>query len=168
VTCGVFIRDDGLLEVEGLLIDTKPEPIRLLSGWRQPGEPIHQIRARIVADGERRIVEVHAYSEHHPYPECAQVEAAYRALIGLKVEPGFTREVKPLFRGVKGCSQLTEVIPLMASAIFQAEWASSDFGSADAAGRAQRTSPLGGCHAVRMDGEIVRVHFPHLIEERAP
>jgi hypothetical protein len=70
-----------------------------------------------------------------------------------------------MFRGVKGCSHLTELIPPMASAIFQAEWARSDFDSADSEGSSRRTSPLGGCHALRLDGDIVRMHFPHVLKE---
>ena len=165
VTCEVFRRDDGLLEVEGLLVDTKPEAIRLVSGIREAGQPIHQMRVRIAVDADRRIADVHAFSEHNPYPDCAEVETGYRKLIGMKVEPGFTRDVKRMFRGVMGCSHITELIPTMASAIFQAEWARSDFDTADAQGSRERTSPLGGCHALRLDGEIVRMHFPQVLKE---
>ena len=159
VTCKGFRREDGLFEIEGLLVDTKPFPLRLVTRDVPPDEPVHQLRIRMTFDGDRRIVDVHAFSEHTPYPDCAEVEALYRQLIGRKIEPGFTREIKQLFRGVRGCSHMTELLSPMASTIFQILWANQDFDGVDEAGSAQRTSPLGGCHALRVDGNIVKTYF---------
>jgi hypothetical protein len=168
VSCEGFQREDGLFEIEGLLIDTKPTQLRLVNKEVPPGEPIHQMRVRLTIDGERRIVDASAYSEHHPYPDCMEVEAGYRRLVGMRIEPGFTREAKRLFRGTQGCSHMTELLPLMASIAFQVLWADSDFTTVDPQGSAERSSPLGGCHALRLDGDIVRTYFPEHCKEPAP
>jgi hypothetical protein len=47
-------------------------------------------------------------------------------------------------------------------------WADSDFNTVDAQGSQQRTSPLGGCHALRLDGNIVRTFFPQHQKEATP
>lgn len=159
ISCEGFLREDGLIEIEGLLIDTKPVPLQLVNKALEAGEPIHQMRVRLTIDQERRIVDAQAWSEHTPYPDCMEVEAGYRKLIGMRIEPGFTREVKRLFRGTMGCSHMTELLPPMASTAFQVMWADGDFNTVDDQGSAQRTSPLGGCHALRLDGQIVRTYF---------
>ncbi|WP_439589003.1 DUF2889 domain-containing protein [Hydrogenophaga sp.] len=169
ISCEGFLRDDGLLEVEGLLVDTRPAQLRLVNKEVPPEEPIHQMRVRLMIDGERRIVDASAYSEHNPYPECMEVEAGYRRLVGMRLEPGFTREAKRLFRGTQGCSHMTELLPLMASTAYQVLWGDSDFTAvAPPQEGAERASPLGGCHALRFDGHIVRTYFPEHLKDPAP
>ncbi len=162
ISCEGFLRDDGLIDLEGLLVDTKPVPLPLVTREVPPGEPIHQMRVRLTIDRELNIRDARVYSEHTPYPDCTEVEANYRQLVGMRIGPGFTREVKRLFRGTQGCSHMTELLAPLASTAFQVIWANNDFDSVDAEGSGQRTSPLGGCHALRLDGRIVRTYFPQL------
>lgn len=167
IECEAFVRPDGLLDIEGLLIDTKPMPLQLVTKEVPAGEPIHRMKVRITIDRERRIVDAHATTENMPYRTCTEVEGAYRQLIGLRIEPGFTREVKRLFGGVKGCTHMTELLPPMASTAFQALWGNGGFDGVDEEGSGRRTSPLGGCHSLRLDGEIVQTYFKdHLREPR--
>lgn len=159
IQCEGFEREDGLIDLEGTLVDTKPVPLQLVNREVPAGEAIHRMRVRLTIDRERRIVDAQAFSEATPYPDCAEVEQAYRRLIGLRIEPGFTMTVKRLFRGVAGCTHMTELIPPLASTAFQVLWADGDFGGADAQDSGRRTSPLGGCHALRLDGQVVRTWF---------
>jgi Protein of unknown function (DUF2889) len=169
VSCEAFEREDGLLEIEGLLLDTKSVPIRLLDGREIPaGEVIHQMRVRLTVDRHRQILDARVYSERHPYRECVDIEQAYQSLVGMRIHPGFTREVKQLFRGVKGCSHISELIPPMASTVFQVLWADSDFGQGDPEGSTERVSPVGGCHALRPEGEIVTLHLPSSFKKARP
>ena len=165
IHCEGFERDDGLIDLEGTLIDTKPEPLKLVSRVVPAGAPIHQMRVRLTIDRERRIVDVRAFSEATPYPDCQEIEAAYRKLVGLCIEPGFTQEVKRLFRGTAGCTHMTELLPALASTAFQVLWANGNFQGADEPGSARRTSPLGGCHALRLDGHVVRTYFAETAQE---
>lgn len=161
ISCEGFVREDGLFDIEGLLVDTKPMPLNLVTREVPAGTAIHQMRVRLTIDRERLIVDAHAETEHGPYPDCMRVGSAYRQLIGMRIEPGFTQSVKRLFRGISGCSHITELLPPMASTAFQMLWASGGFGGADPEGSSQRTSPLGGCHALRLDGPIVKTYFSH-------
>ena len=168
ISCEGYLRDDGLFDIEGLLIDTKPVTLQLVNKAVTAGDPIHQMRVRLTIDRERCILDANVWSEHTPYPDCMEVEASYRKLIGLRIEPGFTRVVKRLFRGTLGCSHMTELLPHMASTAFQVMWADGDFNTVDAKGSQQRTSPLGGCHSLRLDGHIVRTYFPKHQKEPEP
>jgi len=62
---------------------------------------------------------------------------------------------------------MTELLPPMASTAFQLLWADGGFEGADAPGSGRRTSPLGGCHALKLDGVIVRTYFPKVKESSA-
>lgn len=160
IHCEAFARDDGLIDIEGLLIDTKPMPLRFVTQREVPPQtPIHQMRLRLTIDRDQRIVDAQSFSEATPYADCTEVEGAYRQLIGLRIEPGFTREVKRLFRGPLGCTHMTELLGPMASTVFQVLWADSKFEPGSGADDAQRPSPIGGCHALRPDGQIVRTYF---------
>jgi hypothetical protein len=152
-------REDGLIDIEGTLIDTKPEPLSLVNRVVPAGDPIHQMRLCLTIDRERRIVDARAISEQTPYPECQEIQEAYQQLVGMRLEPGFTREVKRLLGGIAGCTHMTELLPAIASTAFQVLWANVDFGDADKQGSARRLSPLGGCHALRPDGRVVRTYF---------
>lgn len=167
ISCEGFVRDDGLYEVEGLLVDTKPQPLHLPNRDVSAGEAIHQMRIRLTIDRDRCIVDARAFSEHHPYETCAEVEAGYRRLVGLRVESGFTRQVKRIFRGVEGCTHMSELLPPMASTLFQLIWADGSFAQADRQERDETatSSPLGGCHALRLDGHVVRTYFPNYSRE---
>ena len=46
----------------------------------------------------------------------------------------------------------------MATTAFQILWAQG-FGAPDRAGASTRSSPLGACRALRLDGEVVKLHF---------
>jgi hypothetical protein len=167
IVCEGFVRDDGLIDIEGLLVDTKPDALRLVTKEVPPGEPIHQMRVRLTIDRERRIVDARAFSEHTPYAACSEVEANYRRLIGLRIEPGFTRQVKRLLRGVEGCTHVTELLPPMASTYFQVVWGDSGVATDGDALSRQGTSPLGACHALRLDGDIVKTYFPQQMKKGA-
>jgi len=167
VECEAFERDDGLIDIDGLLVDTKPMSLRLVTRDVPAQTPIHQMRLRLTVNRDQRIVDAQAFSEATPYSDCAEVESAYRSLIGLRIEPGFTREVKRLFRGALGCTHMTELLGPIASTVFQVLWAHSKFDRNAAAAGAHRTSPVGGCHALRLDGRIVRTYFPQH-QEPAP
>ncbi len=153
IACEAFERDDGLIELEGLLTDTRPTPLRLVTGRPVPaGQPIHRMRVRLAVDRDGLIREARAYSEVSPYPECPRIEAAYGRLVGMRIEAGFVQAVKRLFRETAGCTHMTELIPPMATILFQVLWADSDF-------QPGRGSPVGACHALRLDGEVARTHF---------
>ncbi|RFP77336.1 DUF2889 domain-containing protein [Hydrogenophaga borbori] len=168
IQCEAFEREDGLIDLDGLLVDTKPQPLQLVHRAVPAGQAIHQMRVRLTIDRERRIVDARVSSDHAPYPDCRGVEAAYRQLVGLRIEPGFTLAVKRLFRGTAGCTHMTELLPTLASTAFQVLWASGDFADTEAAAGARGHSPLGGCHALRLDGAVVRTHFKEHARETPP
>jgi len=155
VTCTGHLREDGLWDIEGHLIDTKPEPLVLAVGPIAAGAAIHEMRVCLTVDAELTIRDAWARTDHAPYAVCGEINATYRQLIGLRIAPGFVQRVKRMFRATLGCSHLTEMLPPLATTAFQVLW--SDRATHGAHGG---SSPVGGCHALRTDGEVVRLYYP--------
>ena len=88
---------------------------------------------------------------------------SYDRLVGLRIGPGFTMTVKRLFRGVEGCSHMIELLPPMATTAFQILWSRPNAYGASAEGQ----TPLGGCHALRLDGPLVARRSPILHVRRS-
>lgn len=160
ITCEGFARDDGLFDIEGTLIDTKPHATEVPEKTIDPGAPIHRMTIRLTIDRDFVIRDASARTLDAPYGVCGDIADSYRQLIGLRIEAGFTQAVKRRFRGVLGCSHMTELLPPMATTAFQILWAEPGaFEPGDGAAAEARSSPLGGCHALALDGAVVSRHF---------
>ena len=122
VVCEGFARDDGLFDIEGTLTDTKPFVLALPERVVDVGRPIHQMKVRLAIDRDFVIHEAEARTLHAPYAVCGDITDSYRQLVGLRIQPGFTQAVKRRFRGVLGCSHMTELLPPMATTAFQILW----------------------------------------------
>ena len=95
-----YLRRDGLFDIEARLVDTKSRPYPLMSGVREPGEPIHDMWIRITIDREFTIHAVDASMPSIPYPDgCDRIEAAYQQLVGANLMHGFRSRGK-VFVGV--------------------------------------------------------------------
>lgn len=178
-----FERDDGLWDIEACLTDEKPRDVKLASGVRPQGLPIHELWLRITIDRTFAIVDAEAASDWAPYGQlCSASNPAYGALIGLNLIQNFRRESSRLLAGTTGCTHLTELCAVLPTAAIQAfageVWntekggapgqsgdASKKHGAdAGAPGKSTDTDKppfqLGRCNALRFDGEAVRQHYP--------
>jgi hypothetical protein len=115
-----FKRADGLYDIEGHLVDTKPVDFRLASGMRPAGQPIHDMWLRITVDATLTIVDAAAAMDGVPFVDhCGKIVPAYRKLVGLAIRPGYNHRVKELLGGVQGCTHVTELAGVLATAAFQ-------------------------------------------------
>lgn len=169
VVCRGYEREDGLWDIEGTLLDTKTYPFHTAHrGFIPPGDGLHRMTLRLTVDDELCIHDAWARTEQSPYRVCDEVNAAYAALVGLRIGPGFSRRVKELFQGVKGCTHLTELIGPVATTAFQTIWPLLNE-RREAAGQAtaEEKPPLvDGCHAFHRDGEVVAIRWPAEVRER--
>lgn len=115
-----YKREDGLYDIEGHLVDTKPRDIKLAAGVRKAGEPVHGMWLRITVDRSLNIVDAAAAMDAMPYVDyCDQIVPAYKLLVGLAIRPGYQQRVKELLGGVRGCTHITELAGSLATAAFQ-------------------------------------------------
>ena len=166
----VYARDDGLWDVEAELVDTKAKDVRLPTGLRRVGEPIHHMRLVVTIDTQFEVVGAEAHSLSVPYPGfCGAIEPDYRRLVGLNLMKGFRRAVRERLGGTAGCTHMTELTDVLPTAVVQgfagevlktrdtADAASSSSSSPEGD---QKPFQLDRCHALRTDGPAVAEFYP--------
>ncbi|MFM1855311.1 MAG: hypothetical protein RLZ83_620 [Pseudomonadota bacterium] len=155
----VHARPDHLWEVEALLTDVKTTDAPMSEGVRKAGTPIHQLRLRLLVNARLDVLQAGSRSEWTPYPaHCPEHGDAYAALEGLNLAGGFRRAVSERLSGVRGCTHLTELAQILPTAVIQGMVGET----IDPRGTHDTTPPfqLDRCHALRTDGEAVRLHYP--------
>lgn len=160
-----FARSDGLFDIEGQLQDISPDGTDLIFKTVPPGTPIHDMRIVLTVDRDLVIQAATARIENGPTKFCPEIETAYAALRGMRIGPGFKREVKARLGGVQGCTHLTELVSVLATTAMQTLFAMqrTERGSrrpADGQSRMPRPSLVDSCHTHRIDGEAVKVLWP--------
>lgn len=156
----VFVRDDGLWEVDAHLTDRRPEPTRLATGLLPAGGAIHDMLLRLVVDRTFTIVAAGAETRAMPYPgECDQHGDAYGRLVGLNLMQGFRQAVKARLGGIRGCTHLTELTQVLPTAVVQA-FAGEVIDTRGESPDSPRPFQIDRCLALRADGPAVRTHYP--------
>ena len=159
ITIDGYLREDGLLELEGRLTDVKDVDYRVASGLRPAGEALHDMLVRIVISEDFTIVDVCAVSDSVPYPGgCDTIGPAYRQLIGLNLVRGFRKTVGEMFADVRGCSHMTELLFSFPTAAIQTfATFRTDTGEAQ---DDRKPFQLDRCHALDTGSETVRRYYP--------
>lgn len=119
IVCRGYLRDDGLWDIEGELLDTKAETFALYMRMVPPGEPLHLMAVRLTVDDELNVKDVLVDQEHTPYPICHDAAAPMRRLIGKKIGPGWRQAIKESLGGSKGCAHLRDMLAAMAPVVYQ-------------------------------------------------
>lgn len=153
-----FIREDGQWDIEAELIDTKAYDFPRRDGSVFPaGKAVHHMHLRVTIDEEFTITAAVADYDAAPYNEsCASIAPAYQGLVGLNLLRNFRQAVKKRFERTIGCTHLTElsyVLPTVAVQTMSSR-------RRKAARQNQRPFQLDGCHALRVDGEVVKNSYP--------
>jgi hypothetical protein len=155
----VHARPDRLWEVEAVLTDVKTRDAPMSDGVRKAGTPIHQLRLHLLINARLDILQAGSQSEWAPYPaHCPAHGDAYSSLEGLNLARGFRRAVTERLGGVRGCTHLTELSQVLPTAVIQGMVGET----IDPRGTQSAEPPfqLDRCHALRTDGEVVRLHYP--------
>lgn len=157
----VFRREDDLWDIEISLIDTKGKDFHLASSMRKKGEPIHHMTLMVTIDTQFNVLVAKAESLAVPYPgSCEAITPDYSKLVGLNLLSGFRAAVKDLFKGINGCSHITELCSILPTAAIQG-FAGEILQSRVEESNDPNQMPfqLNGCHALRTDGDVVKNHY---------
>ena len=163
VECFGYQREDGLFDIEGHIVDTKTYDCADMEDVTPAGEAIHDMWLRLTLDRDFVIRDVDAAMDARPYTTCPQVLPDMRSLVGLRIGPGFKRQVKERIGGIKGCTHITElagVLPTAAIQAFAGEVYTSHSSPEAAASEEQMPFQLDRCHALRLDGPAVARYYP--------
>ncbi len=156
----IFARGNGLWEVDARLVDVKTRDVPVSDGWRRAGDPVHEMLLRLVIDEEMNILEAGSETLWMPYTgECDAHGDAYRQLVGLNLRNGFRDAVRRRLGGTRGCTHITELTQVLPTAVIQT-FAGEVFPTDDNPANDIRPFQLDRCHALRVDREAVRIHYP--------
>jgi hypothetical protein len=157
----IHSRGSGLWEVDARLEDVRTCDIHMADGLRRAGEPLHDMRLRIVVDERFNILEAGAQTDAMPYAgECDGYGDAYARLVGLNLLDGFRGQVRARLGGVLGCTHLTELTWVLPTAVVQAFAGEGLLDRPADAGEPVRPFEIDRCHALRADGAAVQIHYP--------
>lgn len=168
VTVEGYQREDGLWDVEGHLVDTKPYGFPNRDRGRiDAGEPLHEMWLRITIDRTMTIQAAEAVTDHGPFTICKDINPAFATLAGLRIGPGFRKAVRQVLGGVHGCTHLVEMLlGPMGTTAFQTMYAERER-SGENKGSGERPRIIDTCHALAADGPIVKREWPQWYEEEA-
>ena len=162
----VFVRDDGLWEVDATLVDTKSRDIVAPQGTKLAGVPLHDMLLRLVVDRELNIVAAGAQTRAMPYDGvCSEHGDVYGRLVGLNLGRGFRQALKDRVGGVLGCTHITELAQVLPTAVIQG-FAGEVIDTRGDSG--QQPFQIDRCHALRSDGEAVRQFYPRWYRPTTP
>lgn len=162
IVCNGYRRADGLWDIEGELTDVKSYPFdNKFRGPIPPGTPLHGMKLRLTVDDDMIVREAHAASYATPYEVCPGIAPDFAALVGLRIGRGWRKAVLERLGGVKGCTHLVELaINALGTTAFQ-----TVFPLRKSKGEG-RPAHLDTCHALALDGEVVRRDYPEFHVER--
>jgi len=161
IRCQGFLRDDGLWDIEGEMIDSKTYSFENKDrGTINGGDPIHQMLLRLTVDDALKVHDIEAVTENAPYSICGTVTPALKSLIGASIKPGWRRDVIKSFGGLHGCTHLTDMLlgPMAVTAWQTIMPARKKRQSAGPTG--EKPVLLDSCHALASDSPIVARDWP--------
>jgi len=175
-----FLREDGLLDVDARLVDTKPYTFsNEQTGEIPAGRPLHEMLVRMTVDDRLVIVGCEAVTLHSPYAECGGGADNMGVLVGLALKAGFLKAANERLRGALGCTHIREMLQQIATVAHQTMWPVRERQRARQLAEAQRQDPsrvlradpreddgsirlLNTCFAYAANGAVVRARWPHL------
>jgi hypothetical protein len=154
VTYRGFRRDDGLWDIEGEMLDTKPHAFEI-QGEREwaAEEPIHHMLLRVTIDDDMVVRDIAVAMDAFPHDPCPQARAPMQRMIGSVLGRGWRTTIDRHLGGVQGCKHLRELLFNLATVAFQAR---SFAPTADG----QAPMHLGKCLAWDFSGPVVEKVYP--------
>lgn len=164
----VFSRGNGLWEVDATLSDVKTRVAQMAQGPRPAGTPIHDMLLRLVVNEQLDVVEAGSETRWMPYAgHCDAHGDAYAQLVGLNLLQGFRKQLRDKLGGVLGCTHITELAQVLPTAVVQA-MVGEVIDTRGEAEDARQPFQIDRCHALRSDGEPVRLYYPRWYRSAAP
>ena len=163
--CG-YERDDGSIDVEAHLTDTRPYAHPRQDGsTREAGQPLHDMWMRMTIDQQRQIVGCEATMDATPFSICPAVAPNFSRLVGLRIEGGFLKRAMERVGGAQGCTHLRELLQQVGTVFVQTLYSVGKLTDEPVAGSTgpDRDAPpplLNSCYAWADDGPVVAAKYP--------
>ena len=164
IECRGYRRADGLWDIEAQIVDTKAYAFD--NGWRgtvEPGDPVHDMHVRLTLDDRFVIHDAEAVTVDSPYRICPEAAPNLARIKGLRIKPGWMREVKKVYGGAHGCTHIFELLRPMATTAFQTIFPYRERLREQRGEPARYEGPnVDSCYAYGADREVIREFWPEL------
>lgn len=160
-----YIREDGLWDIEAQLTDEKSYGFDSdFRGRIEAGDYIHDMKIRLTIDDGFTIKAIEAVTDASPYRLCPDITPNFERMVGVRIGPGWRKNIRERLGGVHGCTHLVEMLTAMATVAYQTFYSSkAQTGKQPVALNDEpgtRPALLNSCHAYREDGPVVQKNFP--------
>jgi hypothetical protein len=115
-----YLRDDGLVDIEAHLTDTKTYGFGNRDRGRiAAGEALHGMWLRLTVDQALTVQAAEASMDFTPHMICPGAAPNFAGLAGLTIGKGFLKGSMERVGGTKGCTHLRELLQQMATVAIQ-------------------------------------------------
>jgi len=115
-----FLRDDGLWDIEGELLDEKSYTYEDRERGPLPaGSPMHLMRARLTVDHELTVHAAEVDMAAIPFSTCAGAATPAKELVGRSLKRGFGRAIEEAIGRTRGCTHVRYLILALANTAYQ-------------------------------------------------
>jgi hypothetical protein len=169
ITYSGYLRDDGLWDIEGELLDSKPYPIKLgHRGDMAADAPVHNMKLRITIDDDMVIHDIAAAMPYTPYLECRPAIDPIKNVIGLQMGRGWKKKIEGAIGGLMGCTHVRELLSGAATAAYQTVYPYRSSNSKIKSDEVtEQPKHLNQCKAWDLKGDVVMRYFPQFAVKSA-
>lgn len=162
-----YLRDDGLWDIEGELVDEKTYTYADRDRGPLPsGAPMHHMRARLTVDRDLKVLAAEGAMPARPFHTCTIGISPVQALVGASLAKGFRRTIDEAMGGTRGCTHLRDLVLAVATTAYQtiSSWREQFMPELGAPKAKDGISPffLNQCVSWSEQSPVVAVHFPEL------
>ena len=163
IDCIGYLREDALWDIEAHLIDTRSYDCGYdqshRNGLIKAGEAVHDMWVRLTIDLDFVIHDAIASSDQTPFAICSQAAQEMRSLVGIKIGPGWMKQVRERIGSRHSCTHLMDLLGPLSATAYQTLHAALEERAAQQISR-DKPSILDTCVALSTDGEVVRKRWP--------
>jgi hypothetical protein len=165
-----YRRSDKTYEVTGRLLDTKMHPFRrqLATHDSPAGAALHDIVVELIVDEDLRVLSASARPAVTPFALCREAADTLHPLVGLRIGPGWNKQVRDLLKGAASCTHMVELLGPMATTVFQGTAPQRLARLNDPAHAAERAGKVDSCYAYSAEREVIAQLWPDLRRSPAP
>lgn len=168
IRCRGYRLSDGLWEIEGRITDVKAYAFdNDYRGRITPPDPLHDMSMRLTLDDDMNVLAVEAVTDKSPFAVCPAITKNFQRLVGLRIAPGWNREIRKRLGGIQGCTHLVDLLGPLSTTAFQTivpvlarEKGMAAMPSTDDGKEGKRPGLLNSCHAFSSKSPVVKERWP--------
>ncbi len=163
IDCEGFLRNDGLWDIDVHMVDTRSYDCAYdefhRDGLIRAGEAVHDMWLRFTIDLDFLIHDVQAASDHTPFGVCPGAAGEMLDLVGLRIGPGWMKQVQQRVGQDKSCTHLMDLLGQLAATAYQTLHAALEERDAQR-DSCEKPPILDTCLALSTSGDVVKKLWP--------